>query len=196
MRERALRIIRFVDWRFILVFTLMIMAMTVYYLVDTSSKQRDEAIELLSHQNRVSAEERKEARIEREIILKQLNELQDKYDVSVKINRDFVAWLRSQGYRVPDEYILAENVRLETSDEREARQRREAQQNQERKRSGGGTNNSGPDNPSEDSDGGGGDRGDDNGRGGDRDGDGDKDRGKSDGKSHGDNAGGQGRGRN
>jgi hypothetical protein len=193
MRERALRIIRFIDWKFILVFTLMIMAMTVYYLVDTTTRQRDEALDLLAHKEDIAAVERKEARAERRIILTQLSDLQAKYDTSVKINRDFVAWLRAQGYRVPDEYILPENVRLETSTERETRIRREVQQNQERKRSGGGTNNSGPDSPGN-SDGNGGDRGDDNGRGGDRDGDGDKDRGRSDGKSHGDNAGGRGRG--
>lgn len=189
MRERAIRILRFIDWKFILVFTLMIMAMTVYYLVDTTTRQRDEALDLLAHKEDIAAVERKEARAERRVILTQLSDLQAKYDTSVKINRDFVAWLRAQGYRVPDEYILPENVRLETSEERDIRIRREVQQNQERKRSGGGTNNSGPDaRGNSDSDRG--DRGSDNGRSGDRDGD----RGRSDGKSHGDNAGGQGRG--
>lgn len=142
MREQVMRIIRFIDWKFILVFTLMIMAMTVYYLVDSTTRQRDEALDLLAAKERISATERKEAQVERRVILTQLSDLQAKYDASVKINRDFVAWLRSQGYRVPDEYILPENVRLETSEERTIRIRRE---NQERKRPGGGTANSGPD---------------------------------------------------
>lgn len=144
MRERVLRVVRFIDWRFILVFTLMIMAMTVYYLVDSTTRQRDEALHLLAAKERISAHERREAAAERKIILTQLADLQVKYDASVKINRDFVTWLRGQGYRVPDEYIFPENVRLETSKERDVRIRRE---NQERKRAGGGTTNSGPDNP-------------------------------------------------
>ena len=157
MREQVLRVIRFIDWKFILVFTLMIMAMTVYYLVDTTTRQRDEALDLLAHKEDISAHERKEAQAERRVILTQLADLQAKYDASVKINRDFVAWLRAQGYRVPDEYILPENVRLETSEEREIRIRRE---NQERKRPSGGTANSGPDSNRRPGDGRGGGDGD------------------------------------
>lgn len=177
MREQVLRVIRFIDWKFILVFTLMIMAMTVYYLVDTTTRQRDEALDLLAHKEDISAHERKEAQAERRVILTQLADLQAKYDASVKINRDFVAWLRSQGYRVPDEYILPENVRLETSEEREIRIRRE---NQERKRPGGGTANSGPDSNRRPGDGrGGGDGDGDGSRGNSEDNRQDGDRGNS-----------------
>ena len=180
MREQVLRVIRFIDWKFILVFTLMIMAMTVYYLVDTTTRQRDEALDLLAHKEDISAHERKEAQAERRVILTQLADLQAKYDASVKINRDFVAWLRSQGYRVPDEYILPENVRLETSEEREIRIRRE---NQERKRPGGGTANSGPDGNRRPGDGrGGGDGDGDGSRGNSEDNRRDGDRGNSGGR--------------
>lgn len=177
MRERVTRVIRFIDWKFILVFTLMIMAMTVYYLVDTTARQRDEALDLLAAKERISAHERKEAQAERRVILTQLSDLQAKYDASVKINRDFVAWLRSQGYRVPDEYILPENIRLETSKERTIRIRRE---NQERKRPGGGTANSGPDSNRRPGDGrGGGDGDGDGSRGSSEDNRQDGDRGRS-----------------
>ena len=180
MREQVLRVIRFIDWKFILVFTLMIMAMTVYYLVDTTTRQRDEALDLLAHKEDISAHERKEAQAERRVILTQLADLQAKYDASVKINRDFVAWLRSQGYRVPDEYILPENVRLETSEEREIRIRRE---NQERKRPSGGTANSGPDGNRRPGDGrGGGDGDGDGSRGNSEDNRRDGDRGNSGGR--------------
>jgi len=189
MRERIIRIVRFVDWKFILVFTLMIMAMTVYYLVDTTTRQRDEALQLISHKEATAAAERREAAVERKAILTQLADLQTKYDASVKINREFVTWLRAQGYRIPDKYVLSENVRLETSDERNARTRREAQQNQERKRSGGGTTNSGPDKPGSPHSGG------QDGGSGNSGGRGDhEDRGQSGEKSHGQNAGGNGKG--
>lgn len=195
MRERTIRVIRFIDWRFILVMTLMIMAMTVYYLVSTSARQRDEAIELLAHKDEISAIERQEAATERQVILRQLEELQTKYDTSVRINREFVAWLRSQGYPVPDRLILSENVRLETSEERTARVRREVQQNQERKRLDNGTTNSSSGKPGKPDKSDKGDRGSGRGNGGGNDKDSKSDSGKSDGKSHGDNAGGNGKGR-
>jgi hypothetical protein len=190
MKARLIQVVRFFDIRFMVAFTAMVLACVVFYLVVKSADQRDEAITLLAKKDEISAVERREASVERTLILNQLEELQDKYDTSVKINRDFVAWLRQQGYPVPDRLVLSENVRLETSEERETRQRREAQ-NQERKRSGGGTTNSGPDRP----DSGRGSNGDGRGNGGDRDGDGEKDRGRSDGKSHGGNSGGKGKGR-